>query len=188
MLCQVIGLPEAALWTDLPDKCPLEWQSDPKKNEAFQFLVKWVEEYRRRPRRGKHPRLLGELANTPIDGDEYHPGPAPRSVNPAADDMNKWGIPPASDDWLFTEDEAAFLLNMTPGMIAQRRRAGKIASIRDGRHYVRYKKKHLFAYMLEPHRNARPEELNPTAALKALEMHFHAITHPPRRRSSKTKI
>jgi hypothetical protein len=187
MLCQVIGLPEAALWTDLPDKCPLEWQSDPQKNEAFQFLVKWVEEYRRRPRRGKHPRLRGEMANAPIDGDESHPCPVRRTVNPAANDMSEWGIPPASDDWLFTEDEAAFLLNMTPGMIAQRRRAGKIASIRDGRHFIRYKKEHLIAYLLDERRDAEPEELDPTTILTALKRQLHASTHPPRRRSSKSK-
>jgi hypothetical protein len=70
---------------------------------------------------------------------------------------------------IFTEEEAAFLLKMTPLMLARRRRAGKIAAIKDG-HFIRYTWQHLVAYQKSFQRRGgrTADELSPEALLKAL--------------------
>jgi hypothetical protein len=184
MLCQVIGLPEAANWKELPSTCPPECQTDPKKAEAFEFLVKWVEEHRRPPQRKKHLGLGGQPSHvlrepnskTQMSGSVQSATHTPHGI-----------APPAHDQWLFTEDEAAFLLNMTTPMLATRRRAGKIGAIKDGK-FIRYKEEHLIAYIQDHHRNVATStiatsDIDPTTLLAALKKQLLASS--PRKRSSK---
>jgi hypothetical protein len=52
---------------------------------------------------------------------------------------------PSRKDEIYTESEAAALLKMTPRRLADRRRAGKIACIKDGR-YVAFTRQHIEEY------------------------------------------
>jgi hypothetical protein len=53
--------------------------------------------------------------------------------------------PPPEFAELLTESEAAAILNMTPRMLADRRRAGKISSVKDG-HVIGYTLHHIAEY------------------------------------------
>jgi hypothetical protein len=184
MLCQVIGLPEAANWKELPSTCPPECQTDPQKAEAFEFLVKWVEEHRRPPRRGKHPNQHGQPSH--VLPEPNPKGQMSSTVHSATHTPYRIA-PPAHDQWLFTEDEAAFLLNMTTPMLATRRRAGKIGAIKDGK-FIRYKEEHLIAYIQDHHRNSAtstiaPSDIDPATLLTALKKQL--LPPPSRKGSSK---
>jgi len=56
-------------------------------------------------------------------------------------------IDSADESRLFTEQEAALLLKMTPRMLAKRRYDKKIRYIKDG-HFIVYKFSHLVEYLV----------------------------------------
>ena len=73
------------------------------------------------------------------------------------------------DGEIFTEEEAAAILGMTPRMLARRRRAGKIGAIKDG-HFIRYTRQSLVAYQKAFHRRGGKgaDDMSPEALLKAI--------------------
>ena len=71
---------------------------------------------------------------------------------------------------LYSEEEAASLLGMSPRMLANRRRAGRIGAIKDGR-VIGYTLAHLKEYLRRSQRRsaASIDELDPELLIKALQ-------------------
>jgi hypothetical protein len=81
---------------------------------------------------------------------------------------------PSANIELLSEAQAADILNMTPRMLADRRRAGKIGSIKDG-HVIAYTMQHLADYqrMFQRRGNARAE-LDTKTLIKVLKDRLNA--------------
>ena len=70
---------------------------------------------------------------------------------------------------LYSEHEAAEILGMTPRMLADRRRAGKISAIKDG-HVIAYTAAHLTEYQKNNQRRSTTsiQDIEPELLLQAL--------------------
>ncbi|MBN9547241.1 MAG: hypothetical protein J0I19_17380 [Alphaproteobacteria bacterium] len=70
---------------------------------------------------------------------------------------------------LYSEKEAAEMLGMTPRMLADRRRTGRISAIKDG-HLIAYTAAHLTEYQKNHQRRstASIEELDPELLIRVL--------------------
>lgn len=75
------------------------------------------------------------------------------------------------EDALFTEREAAAILNMTPRMLAARRKAGKIGCCKDGR-YVVYSGKQIADYIGSQQQAVTLRHIRPDKLLEALGEHL----------------
>ena len=75
-----------------------------------------------------------------------------------------------NDQVVFTEAEAAEILKITPNMLAKRRRARKIACIKDG-HFIGYTRQHLLEYQtnFQRHSSRSLEVIDPETLLAVLK-------------------
>lgn len=88
----------------------------------------------------------------------------------------KLGAITGSRDMIFSEEQAAAFLQMTPRMLADRRRAGKIRCIKDGR-FIAYTTKHFAEYLNVSEKRAGEHLLSDTSfLLEAVKEHLEKTT------------